>query len=227
MEENEVLYTFIAVVSTISLLGSIFIIIVYNKFKSLQIYAFKLVYILTIFDGIRSLFSLIPSHLNLYNDSSIVCKIQGFMLEFSSLAGILWTGVIAFTIYLQLIKQKAEVHKYFNRFLFFVILFSLLVSSFPLITNHYMYAGGCCWITSKGEYSVIYIYGLFYAEVWIVIIFSVYSYVTIIKRVYKELSIRNDFLIEGTTLVKRLRRYPLILIFVLHLWLLSGFCNQL
>ena len=88
MKLNDLLYTTIVVVSVISLIGSAFIMLMYNKCPSLRVFAFKLVYILTIFDSIRSLFSIIPTHLNL-SDHQAMCKIQGFVLEFSSLAGIL------------------------------------------------------------------------------------------------------------------------------------------
>lgn len=211
MDDDDLQYTAVVIVSAISLCGSIFVVLAYWKFESLRIFAFKLVYVLTIFDGIRSFVSMFPSYLDT-TEGQISCKIQGFMLEFSSLAGVLWTGVIAFSIYYQVILQKNQIESYYKKSLIVVVVASLLASIIPGITNDYKYVGGWCWITADGLHGTIYRYGLFYGETWAVIIVILYIYVIIIRKVRTEFTINNSFLEDGRVMERRLRWYPIILI---------------
>ena len=208
---NVVLYTTMVIVSAISLIGCIFIIIMYNKFKSLKVFAFKLVYILAIFDCITAVFSIIPTYLD-NSRTNPLCTVQAFFIQFSALASILWTGVIALILYLQVIMQKNEVEKYYKVFFWAVMIMSLLCALIPVFTDDYEYIGGWCDLTYGSARGTIYRYALFYDWVWLVIVFDIYAYVCVIKRIKKEFTIRNTFIDEGRALVKRLRFYPVILV---------------
>lgn len=210
MQDNEILYISVVIFSSISLLGSTFILLIYHKFESLQIFAFKLVYALAFFDTCRALFTMIPTHLYL-PDSTFLCQIQGFLLQFSTLSGVLWTGSIALVLYLQVIWQKSRI-KLLKKPLFFILTFSTVCSIIPLFTSDYEYVGGWCWISTSNDRAVVYRYGLFYIWLWIVIVFDTYAYFRVINRIKSEFTILNVFLNEGKILVNRLRWYPIILL---------------
>lgn len=208
---NDLLFTTVVVVSAISLVGCGFIMVIYHKCKSLQVFAFKLVYVLTILDGIRSLFSMIPTHLNL-SDHDAMCQIQGFALEFASLAGVLWTGAIALILYFQVILQRDRVDKFYKPLLWIIVIFSFICSVIPLFSGDYQYVGGWCWISTNNTRAVIYRYGFFYAWVWLIIIFDLYAYIRVISKIKTEFTIKDSFLHEGRVLVNRLRWYPIVLV---------------
>ena len=211
MNPSNLVYITVVLVSVVSIIGCSFIIVMYNKFPSLQIFPFKLVYVLTLFDIINSIFSMIPTYLD-SSELNLLCIIQGLVTEFSALAGILWTGVIALLLYLQVVLQKTQVEKSYIYLLWSVLTMSLVCSLIPLFTNDYKYIGGWCGVTYTSERGVIYRYTLFYAWVWIVIIFDIYAYVRVISRIRQEFTIMNSFIDEGRVLVKRLRYYPMILV---------------
>ena len=208
---NDLLYTTIVIVSAISLLGTAFIITMYHRHRSLQVLAFKLVYILTIFDGIRSVFSMIPTNLDL-SDGGALCITQGFALQFSSLAGVVWTGAIAMILYLKVLIQKDISETHYRPMLWFTVGFSMVCTIIPLTSLDYAYVGGWCWISTSSIKADIYRYALFYFWVWVVILFDIYAYVKVILKVKKESTIKDSFLHEGRVLVNRLRLYPMILV---------------
>ena len=211
MNTDEVLYIIIVVVSSMSALGSLFVIILYNKFESLQIFAFKLVYILSIFDFLLAIFSIIPTPLYISADSQL-CIVQGLFIELLSLAGVLWTGAIALILYMQVILQNPQVNRHLNRILIAILAFSIICSAIPLISNDYVYIGAWCGINYRNERGVIYRYALFYFWVWLVIVLELYAYFRVIFKIKAELTINNSFLHEGRVLVNRLRWYPVILV---------------
>ena len=210
MLQNDLLYAEIVASSAISLVGCGFIIVMYHRFSSLQIFAFKLVYILTLFDILISIFAMIPTQLS-PSKSGALCKIQGAIIEFASLAGILWTGGIALILYMQVVLQKSQIHVQCNALLSTILIISIVFSVVPLIFDDYRYVGGWCWITDQSSIGLVFRYTFLYIWVWIVIVFDIYAYLKIIHKIKATMTINNSFLHQGKTLVRRLRWYPFIL----------------
>ena len=208
---DDILYTTIVVTSTASFFGCLFIVIVYHKFKILQVFSSKLVYILAIVDGVNSLFSLIPTNLTL-SDDGILCQIQGFSVQFFCLTSVLWTGVIALFLYMQVILQKEDIEKYFRILLLITLSLSIIFAVIPLIRRDYAYVGGWCWITTSNERAIIYRDVLFYAWIWLTIACIIYVYYRVIRKIKADLTFKETFLDEGKVLVNKLMWYPLIIV---------------
>ena len=208
---DDVSYTTVVVTSTASFFGCLFIVIVYHKFKILQVFSSKLIYILAIADGVNSMVSVIPTNLNL-SDDGILCKIQGFSLQFFCLASVLWTGVIALFLYMQVILHKEDIEKYFRILLLITLSLSIIFAVIPLITRDYAYVGGWCWITARNERAIIYRDALFYAWIWLTIACIIYVYYRVIRKIKADLTFKDTFLDEGKVLVNKLMWYPLIIV---------------
>ena len=89
---------------------------------------------------------------------------------------------------------------------------SIVCAVIPICTNDYQYVGGTCDISYTSERGIIYRYSLFYDWLWIVIIFDIYAYARVMRRIRQEFTIMNHFINAGRVLVRRLRYYPLILV---------------
>lgn len=82
--ENHIIYIANAISSSLSLLGCVFIILVYFWFKELQIFPFKLVTYLSLIDAFSSLAFILPG----YTDSE-VCQLQACMISYFTLSAVL------------------------------------------------------------------------------------------------------------------------------------------
>lgn len=88
----------ITVVSALSMVGSLFILATYLSFKSVRNMAFKLVFHLAIADIICTTGNLLS--VAQYNSSSDkICYIQALLVNFGELSSIMWTMLIAYTIF--------------------------------------------------------------------------------------------------------------------------------
>lgn len=210
MNEDDQLYLVVAVFSSLSLLGSLFIITIYAKFEALHCFSFKLVVILSIFHCVEYTFQLMPTHV--IKTPYSICMFQATMIQFSSLAGALWIGCMSFLLYLQVIKKITDLQFYLNICLVFTIGLCLTTSIIPLITSSYGYVGGNCWISGKSEAGNIFRYVFFFGITWIIILFNSLLYFKIIQKVKVEMSIKNKLMDEGKVLIHRLRLYPIAMI---------------
>ena len=211
MNDNEKLYIVEAIFSSISAIGSMFIITVYAKFQSLHCYSFKLIVILSIFDCIENLVLLIPTHL-ISSEPNSICIFQAASIQFSALGSCLWTGCMCLLLYLQVIRKASNFDLYFKLCLGCTLSLCVITTVVPILTNSYAYVGGNCWITGNTELGKIFRFTLLFGIVWIVIIFNSITYVQIIQKVKSEMSIKNKLIEEGRLLVQRLRLYPIAMI---------------
>lgn len=207
-EEKELLYILNSVASGISIVGCAFIIIVYFKYKQLQIFHFRLVLYLSIIDLLHSVAFLLPTYSGDNNDA--VCKLQGTSLTFLTLSSVLWTAMIAFTLYRGVVKQRApEDYEYW--FLGIALSVPAAATGLPFITHSYGPAEGWCWIEGDSVGN-IWRLSLFYGPLWIVIVFNVWAYFRVIRSINSQfVNIEEEYRAKKQ-IVNRLRAYPIILV---------------
>ena len=211
MNVNDLLYIIVAIFSSLSLLGSLFIISIYARFPALHCFSFKLIIILIIFDFIEDLVLLIPTHI-IASEPNSICIMQAALIQFTSLGRVLWLGFIGALLYLQVILKKSNLESYFKLFLIITLSICVITTVIPAATNSYAFIGGNCWISDRGYMDNIFRYSLFFAFIWIVTVFISFAYWRIIRMVRREAGIANEMIDEGRSLVKRLRLYPAAMI---------------
>lgn len=194
--------------NVLSILGSLFIIIIFLSFRSLQKFAFTLVFILGILDLFNSIAFAIPTYNS--DDSSAECQIQGILLNFFTLIGVLWTAYIAFSLYYILAKNQIFPEKYWKHSLVGLILICILNTMIPIITDTYGTVAGWCWIEQTNELDTGFFerYFLFFIPLWLTVFFIIFLYVKVLK------VLRCNYNDECTvkSLNKKLTYYPIILI---------------
>jgi len=97
-DEKPIVYLLTAV-SLLSLFGSLFIIITYICFRKIRNYAYKLVTYLSYSDIILSIGNILSWGTIKYKAEDHLCFTQAFLINFGGLASVLWTSVIAWSIY--------------------------------------------------------------------------------------------------------------------------------
>ena len=192
----------------LSILGSLFIIFVFISIKSLHKFAFKLIFILSIFDLFSSIAFLIPTWDANYNSPS--CQIQAILISFFTFGGVIWTTFIAVSLYYIIAKNKVFPEKFWKHSFVLTLALSLIEAVVPIITKSYGTVAGWCWITQtryldSGFYER---YLLFFLPVWLMIFLIIGLYVFVIK------SLKDTYQDEKTikSLNKKLTYYPMILI---------------
>lgn len=192
----------------LSIIGSLFIIVIFLSFRSLQKFAFTLVFILAILDLFNSIAFCIPTYSA--DDSSPECQIQGILSNFFTLIGVLWTGYIAFSLYYILAKNQIFPEKYWKHSLIGLILICTVNTVIPIITNTYGTVAGWCWIVQTNDLDTGFFerYFLFFIPLWLTVIFIILLYVKVLK------VLRANYNDESTvkSLNKKLTYYPVILI---------------
>ncbi|OMJ74203.1 hypothetical protein SteCoe_26928 [Stentor coeruleus] len=166
----------------------------------------NLILVLTLFYLITNVSSLLPGILMEKNSS--LCKAQAGITIFSALAGILWTGYIALYMYIKCYRENSNFHDGIWVPLIIVILFCVMSTAFPLGYDEVGFSDGSgwCWIKPNKPYHLYsFVYILYYIPVWIVIVWNMYAYIKIIRKVNEQF--RTD---EGRALSKSLIWYPFI-----------------
>merc|ERR1719323_362450 len=74
------------------------------------------------------------------------CRFQAFLIQFGSLASILWVTVISYCIKEVVINRNNYVEEDMRLYHAFVWITSLVLSSLPFTTDSYGPASGWCWI---------------------------------------------------------------------------------
>jgi len=198
------------IVSTLSLCGSLFIIFTYTCIKRLRNFAFKLVVYLSISDVILTFGNMLIS--DQFDDatSDQVCYLQALLTNYGGLASILWTTVIAYTLYITVVKQKSA-PTYHGRFLLYGFGIPLLMTAIPMLTDQFGSAGGWCWIkadpNNKAAAGAMRFLE-FYLPLWGAIGFNLYSYLQVISYI-KRFAGGNNLEIR---FVNRLKYYPFVLV---------------
>ncbi|GLT66514.1 hypothetical protein SLA2020_388740 [Shorea laevis] len=102
--DRHVLMAVNAGASSLSFVGSGFIVLCYVLFKELRKFSFKLVFYLALSDMLCSFSSMVgdPS-------KGFFCFAQGYSTHFFCVASFLWTTTIAFTLHRTVVRHKTDV----------------------------------------------------------------------------------------------------------------------
>jgi len=202
-EQNEILSDIRIIASTISMMGSLFIIIMYVVYKDLRKFAFKLVVMLSICDIILG----IGNYLGDGNEDNTLCHLQGLITQFGSISGVFWTGVIAYSIWEVVLRQPPciNIEGKFTKFQIVVWTSSLILTILPIFTDSYGDADGWCWISKYRGHSpfwgTFWTMACFYIPLWITIVFIIHIYGKTLR-----------VLDRSAAPFKRMRWYPMVLI---------------
>ncbi|KAL8254753.1 hypothetical protein R6Q59_032974 [Mikania micrantha] len=167
--------------STLSLLGSGFIVLCYLCFKELRKFSFKLVFFLALSDMLYSFFSIVgdPS-------KGFFCYAQGYSTHFFCMASFLWTTTIAFTLHRTVVKHKADVEDFEPMFHLYVWGTSVVMTVLRSIGNEHGHLGhigrvaAWCW-TETGRTGKVVHFFTFYAPLWGAILFNGITYFQVIR----------------------------------------------
>lgn len=205
IEERIIVYYCMLACSILSLLGSAFICFIFLVCKNLHQYSFRMIFVLSIFDIGSSAAFCIPAYDS--EGSSAECQVQAIILSFFSLSGALWTLYIASSLYAIIVKNSMFFEKYFNHALVSIIVLSFITTIIPVITNSYGKVAGWCWIPSKGLNTGFYErILLFFIPLWLIILFNLFLYIIILRRLSTNLVDQNII----DSLSRKLVYYPLI-----------------
>ncbi|CAG9331360.1 unnamed protein product [Blepharisma stoltei] len=203
------------VCSCASLLGSLFVIIMYLGYKEIRSFSFRLVVYLSIFDSMYAIGILIGP-----TQSYTACMAQAIIVSYFPLGTIVWTNIIAFTLYKSIIQQ-IDMQKYEWKIILFGILAPLPGTLLPLTTNSYGKARfGECWIVIDDDRTNGIVWQLFqfYLPLWLGFIFNASCYYKVRHFVkVMMMHVQNDLddavKQQKLKLISRLKYYPLALIF--------------
>lgn len=205
-EEKELVWM-LYIVNSISLVCCLFIIIAYKAFH-LQMFSFRLVVYIAITDLIHSVALMIPA------ETRISCLIQAFCIEYSSLSEILWTAIMAYSIYNAVIHLDPFVERKEKVFLVVGYVLPGILSFLPFFTDSYGQGLGWCWITNKSE-EFVWKICLFYMFLVGIFVFNAVIYCVVYRKVSQEMKnslLEEDDLRINSDLLTRLKFYPIILV---------------
>jgi len=172
--------------SSLSIVGSLFIIISYVVFPTMRRVHSTIIFFLSFCDLFSSLaWSVIPVSL-----SDNWCLAQAIIVQFFQIASFIWTGAIAVSLYLVLVKKKVEFsfeHRIFH-------LVSWLSAAINVSIGYFAGIFGnanadvtdknpsWCWIKYQENF---YKLGLYFIPFFIIWIFNLFIYIRVSKEIVK------------------------------------------
>ncbi|XP_038720373.1 G-protein coupled receptor 1 isoform X3 [Tripterygium wilfordii] len=201
--------------SSLSLVGSGFIVLCYLIFKELRKFSFKLVFYLALSDMLCSFFSIVgdPS-------TGFFCYAQGYSTHFFCVASFLWTTTIAFTLHRTVVRHKTDVEDLEAMFHLYVWGTSLVMTVIRSIGNHqHGHWGAWCW-TQSGRTGKAVHFITFYIPLWGAILYNGFTYFQVIRMLNNATRMAvgmsdRPYKFDARADMKALNRwgyYPLILI---------------
>ncbi|OMJ85000.1 hypothetical protein SteCoe_13775 [Stentor coeruleus] len=215
-QEIDTIHLTLLICNSISLLGSLSIILLFLSYKILRSYAFKLVFYMSLADTIRAIGFMLPSNPENF------CLAQAFLTSFGSLSGLIWTSIIAICLYCVVIHETSNIQKYHILMIFIGYIIPLFIISLPATTNSYGQDKGWCWIVND-KYVYLWRIGGFYIFMLLVLIINIISYYKIISVIKSEINLLEQSpheLSSKQKLFNRFKWYPLVIV-ICYLPLLS------
>ncbi|KAK4422179.1 G-protein coupled receptor 1 [Sesamum alatum] len=176
--EREILTTINTGASSLSLVGSGFIVLCYLLFKELRKFSFKLVFFLALSDMFCSFFGIIGDPSKGY-----FCYAQGYTTHFFCVASFLWTTTIAFTLHRTVVRHKTDVEDLEPMFHLYVWGTSVVMTVIRSIGNdhsHMSRIGPWC-LSRTGRTGKVVHFITFYAPLWGAILFNGITYFQVIR----------------------------------------------
>ncbi|CAA6664644.1 unnamed protein product [Spirodela intermedia] len=189
--------------STLSLVGSAFIVLCYLLFKELRKFSFTLIF-----------FSLSRDPSN-----GFFCYAQDYSAHFFCVASFLWTTTIAFTLHRTVVRHKTDVEDLGSLFHLYVWGTSLALTVVRSIGNDYGRLGTWCWTETARTGKAIH-FITFYIPLWGAILYNGITYFQVIRTLKNLTQMAvgmsdQSYQFGSRTDMKALKRwgyYPLILI---------------
>ncbi|CAI0626041.1 unnamed protein product [Linum tenue] len=211
--DRQILRTVNAGASSLSFLGSSFIVLCYLLFRDLRKFSFKLVFYLAISDMLCSFFSIVgdPS-------TGFFCYAQGYSTHFFCIASFLWTTTIAFTLHRTVVRHKTDVEDMEAMFHLYVWGTSLVMTVIRSMGNDHRHLGGAWCSSQTGRSKKAYHFITFYVPLWGAILYNGFTYFQVIRMLNNATRMAegmSDRASDGRPDMKALNRwgyYPLILI---------------
>lgn len=209
--------------SSFSLIGSLFIIIIYLRVRELRSFAFRLVFLTAIADFFFSLGGLLGdaggNPETFVGANTELCLFQSFIISYFQLASLIWSVSIAFTLHMGFLKRRVdfnpkEVYKHEKKYHLVAWTYPLVMAILPFTTNSYGDEGGYCWIQSHSEH-VSWRFIQFYVPLLIAIIYNAYVFFNVWIKIREYTQFDDDK--AKAKMVARLKFYPLVLV-VCHLF---------
>lgn len=207
MDSFYAVYLIIAVASIFSVMGSLFILIIYLKYPNLQCFAFRLVVYLSLFNFFESSSQLIPS----YKIGSKMCLFQSMLNQFFGLCNILWTGFICLILYFQICGIQSNFVKNEKLYLLLTLLISSISIIIPISFSSFGYVGGNCWI-KEYELGNLFRFVFFFIPAWTIICLITIIYIKIIRTVQRESFLITEMTISSNMVISKLKMYPIVMI---------------
>ncbi|KAK4401258.1 G-protein coupled receptor 1 [Sesamum angolense] len=176
--ERGILTTINTGASSLSLVGSGFIVLCYLLFKVLRKFSFKLVFFLALSDMFCSFFGIIGDPSKGY-----FCYAQGYTTHFFCVASFLWTTTIAFTLHRTVVRHKTDVEDLEPMFHLYVWGTSVVMTVIRSIGNdhsHMSRIGPWC-LSRTGRTGKVVHFITFYAPLWGAILFNAITYFQVIR----------------------------------------------
>ncbi|XP_022760800.1 G-protein coupled receptor 1-like isoform X6 [Durio zibethinus] len=161
--------------SSLSFVGSGFIVLCYSLFKELRKFSFKLVFYLSLSDMLCSFFNMVgdPS-------KGFFCYAQGYITHFFCVASFLWTTTIAFTLHRTVVRHKTDVEDLEAMFHLYVWGTSLVMTVIRSIGNDHTHLGAWCWAQTGRTGKAIH-FITFYVPLWGAILYNGFTYFQVIR----------------------------------------------
>jgi len=206
VDQNAALSAVRVVGSTVSMIGSGFIILMYLAYTDLRKFAFRLVAMLSVCDLILGF----GIYLGDGTVDNSLCRFQAFIIQFGSMGGVFWTAVIAYSIREVVLVQPRNdrIEDNMSCYHAFVWTTAFISSILPFFTNSYGNADGWCWISKYGDHETaswgtFWRMTCFYIPLWVTIFFIIVVY----RRTLRVLD-------RSAENFRRMRWYPLVLIII-------------
>lgn len=217
-EQNYNLQVISSCSSILSFLGALFITIMYTCNKHLRGFGFRLIFYLALSDLICGFGHLLNFRF-LSSPSKALCITQAFIINFAGLSSILWTTVIAYTVYKIVSRPYFYYRRYEKYYLLYAYAFPFVLSLIPFITDDYGEGSGWCWIRlyedDNGKQDLYIVFIEFYGPLWVAFFFNLFTYwraSVVVRGLLKDCHELN--------LINKLHYYPMVLIFC---WSLGTF----
>lgn len=190
----------------LSVVGCLFVVLLFTIAKPLRIYAFRLVFWLAFFDLIKFSCLLVPIF-ELNSNHNTICGFLGFIYYFSLYHTFIWALAIAITLYQCLILEKENLERFYKYWLGISFFYSTACAAIPLSTNSYGFTYYLCEL-KYNQIGGIYKFTFFYIPLVIEIFVITYIY----GKIYYMYSLKS-LRFERELSVRRLLAFPAVMAF--------------
>ncbi|OMJ70362.1 hypothetical protein SteCoe_31671 [Stentor coeruleus] len=188
--------------------GALCIIVSYLSYKNLRTFYFRILFYISITDGLKGAIFFIPANLLKITE---ICIISAVTTNYMTMASSIWTLLISVIIYQATANSSVKVEKYIRNWSIFVFCIMPFFYLLPLSTNSFGLIDINCTFKENIDGN-LWRLGLFYIPGWIMIFISFYAY----NKVFKSSNL--ELVDESTkTLLKKVTLYPLVIIILFTL----------